>query len=49
MEHSEGDIKEILDLSYGADPKHKWDLYLPQSVESAKGIIIFVHGGAWRR
>jgi acetyl esterase/lipase len=45
------DIK--VDLSYGSDPMQKWDLYIPKVAESseskAKGVLVFIHGGAWRR
>jgi acetyl esterase/lipase len=42
-----------VNLSYGSDTMQKWDLYIPKVAESgnskAKGVIVFVHGGAWRR
>jgi acetyl esterase/lipase len=37
-----------LDLPYGALPRLKLDLYLPDASERCQGLIIFVHGGAWR-
>lgn len=43
-------MEVITDLIYGDDPLHRWDLYKP-TLESAKGpegLIVFVHGGAWR-
>jgi acetyl esterase/lipase len=41
------------DIVYATeDPKQKWDLYTPASLASgnakAKGVIVFVHGGAWK-
>ncbi|KIM24016.1 hypothetical protein M408DRAFT_76678 [Serendipita vermifera MAFF 305830] len=37
------------DIPYGTDPKQTWDLY-PASPRVGKpaGLIVFVHGGAWR-
>jgi acetyl esterase/lipase len=40
--------KTMLNVSYGADPLQKMDIYLPanRTVTSTK-VIILVHGGAW--
>lgn len=35
-----------LDLSYGPDPAHCLDVYLP-SERSTRAIVLVVHGGAW--
>ncbi len=37
----------LLNLSYGTDPAHKMDLYLPQGRTDTTKLIIMVHGGAW--
>ena len=37
-----------LDLPYGALPRLKLDLYLPEATEQCQGLVVFVHGGAWR-
>ncbi|MHA1529304.1 MAG: alpha/beta hydrolase [Alphaproteobacteria bacterium] len=34
------------DIAYGATPRERFDLFLPQGV--AQGLVIFVHGGYWR-
>lgn len=36
-----------LDLPYGAHPRQKIDLFLPDG--SPEGLVVFVHGGYWRR
>lgn len=45
-----GAASEILDLAYGPNPRHRLDIYLPETKTSrAKTTIIFFHGGGWRR
>ncbi|HMS94515.1 MAG: alpha/beta hydrolase [Tabrizicola sp.] len=34
-----------LDLPYGAAPRQRLDLFLPEG--SARGLLVFVHGGYW--
>lgn len=34
-----------LDLVYGERPRHRLDLFFPEA--SAKGLVVFVHGGFW--
>jgi acetyl esterase/lipase len=34
-----------LDLAYGAAPRQKLDLFLPDG--APKGVVVFVHGGYW--
>ena len=34
-----------LDLAYGPDPRHRIDLF---PAESARGLLVFIHGGYWR-
>lgn len=36
------------DLAYGTDPKEKLDLFTADIAHSARPIVIFVHGGAFR-
>lgn len=36
-----------LDLSYGPDPKHRLDLYLPERAGRGAAVLIFLHGGSW--
>ncbi|WP_425046009.1 alpha/beta hydrolase [Primorskyibacter sp. S87] len=33
------------DLSYGDDPRERYDLFLPEA--HPKGLVVFVHGGYW--
>jgi acetyl esterase/lipase len=44
------------DISYGPDPRHKLDLYLPDGAGAGVGAgakprktLVFIHGGGWRR
>ena len=37
----------FLDVSFGALPEHKLDLYLPEEGEGPFPLIIYVHGGGW--
>lgn len=34
-----------LDLPYGPDPRHRWDLF---PAANARGTLVFIHGGYWR-
>lgn len=34
-----------LDLAYGRNERNRFDLFLPEG--SAKGLVVFVHGGFW--
>lgn len=36
-----------LDVTYGASPRQKLDLFLPQG--PVRGLVVFVHGGYWLR
>ena len=51
-----GAATEILNLAYGPNPRHRLDIYLPETRASseknsgrAKTTVIFFHGGSWRR
>ncbi|MCZ6861350.1 MAG: alpha/beta hydrolase [Alphaproteobacteria bacterium] len=51
-----GAATEILNLAYGPNPRHRLDIYLPETrasseknSERAKTTVIFFHGGSWRR
>ena len=39
-------IMTFTGLPYGPEPRHKLDLYAPQSAESAP-VVIFLYGGGW--
>lgn len=42
-------LKYILypDLEYGKNERHRLDLYIPNSLKSENGLILFIHGGGW--
>lgn len=35
------------DISYGTHERHRVDLFIPENVKSASGLILFIHGGGW--
>lgn len=37
------------DIAYGADPKQRYDVYLPARMRPGAPILFMVHGGGWRR
>ena len=40
--------RELLNESYGNDPKQKMDVYLPAGrTQSETPVLIYIHGGAW--
>jgi len=39
--------RTLMDVSYGSDPKHRLDLYLPKDPVKAAPVLIFLHGGSW--
>ncbi|MEP9387021.1 alpha/beta hydrolase [Mesorhizobium sp. KR9-304] len=39
--------KAKLDLAYGARPRNRFDLFLPDA--EPKGLVVFIHGGYWMR
>ncbi|WP_339775994.1 alpha/beta hydrolase [uncultured Thalassospira sp.] len=38
--------RATFDVSYGYKDREKYDVFLPQ--DSAKGLVVFVHGGYWK-
>lgn len=44
-------ISVLRDLSYGPDPRHVLDVFVPESKPASKGadVMVFVHGGAFVR
>jgi acetyl esterase/lipase len=36
------------DISYGADPRQKLDVYLPKKMMPPAKVVIFFYGGSWR-
>lgn len=41
------EARDILDESYGNDPRQKMDVYLPAGRNSETPLLIYIHGGAW--
>ena len=40
-------VKVVRDVPYGADPRQRFDVYVPRGARNAP-VILMVHGGAWR-
>jgi acetyl esterase/lipase len=40
-------VRVVRDVAYGADPKQRFDVYLPAGATNAP-VIFMVHGGGWR-
>ena len=40
-------IKRHKNLAYDQQPRHLLDIYQPASIDKAKPVIVFVHGGSW--
>jgi acetyl esterase/lipase len=36
------------DVAYGADPRQKLDLYLPEGLKAPAPVILFFYGGSWQ-
>ncbi|MGQ2910002.1 MAG: alpha/beta hydrolase [Aliihoeflea sp.] len=43
----EADGRARLDQPYGERPRNRFDLFLPEG--SAKGLVVYIHGGFWLR
>lgn len=43
----EAEGRARLDQSYGARPRNRFDLFLPEG--RAKGLVVYIHGGFWLR
>lgn len=37
-----------LDVAYGADPRQRYDLFLPPGGDGRSPIAVFIHGGYWQ-
>ena len=40
-------FKKIIDIPYGENERHKFDLYRTEVPKPERPLIVFVHGGAW--
>ncbi|MEM0900713.1 MAG: alpha/beta hydrolase [Pseudomonadota bacterium] len=38
----------VRDISYGSGEQQSYDLYLPSTADEVRGVVVFLHGGAWR-
>jgi len=38
-------LESRLDLAYGPDPRHRFDLF---PAKGSRGLLVFIHGGYWR-
>lgn len=38
----------LRDIPYGADPRQRYDVYLPERIAPGAPVIFMVHGGGWR-
>ena len=45
---SHGGYVRTTDITYGADPRQKLDVYLPKKVAANAKVVIFFYGGSWR-
>ena len=44
-----GDYRRHANISYGADPQHRLDVYVPDRVSAEpRPLVVFWHGGRWR-
>ena len=34
-------------VAYGNHERHSLDIYIPKTVKSHSGVILFIHGGGW--
>lgn len=44
---SQAKEEEILNHSYGSDPRQKMDVYLPEGRTESTPFVIIIHGGSW--
>lgn len=40
--------RKVENISYGADPRHKMDIFLPQQPAPSRCAILFFYGGSWQ-
>jgi acetyl esterase/lipase len=39
--------ERVTDIAYGADPRHRLDVYVPQRPDASRSVVVFFYGGAW--
>ncbi len=42
------EVDAILDVAYGADERHRLDIYRPKGVTGKLPAVLWIHGGGWR-
>jgi acetyl esterase/lipase len=40
-------FRKLADIAYGDDPRQRLDLYMPETPDPARRVLIFFYGGAW--
>lgn len=40
-------FRKVADIAYGGDPRQRLDLYLPDSPDPERRVLVFFYGGAW--
>src|SRR5688572_4303956 len=43
-----GRHRYVLDIAYGAEPRQKLDVFVPEGLSGPAPVHIFIHGGYWR-
>lgn len=38
---------DLVDVAYGSDPRHRYNLYLPANRGNHTPVLFIIHGGAW--
>lgn len=36
------------DIAYGDDPRQQLDMYVPDTVDASRSVVVFFHGGSWQ-
>jgi acetyl esterase/lipase len=43
-----GPYKRHANIAYGADPRQRLDVYVPETAAGPRPVVVFWHGGRWR-
>lgn len=44
---SSNGFRKLTDIAYGADPRQRLDLYIPDHPEPERRVLVFFYGGSW--
>lgn len=44
---SSNGFRRVNDIAYGADPRQRLDLYIPDSPDPERRVVVFFYGGSW--